>query len=372
MRMYISSVLLAGILLLAAASCGTLREKEEEARYSGEPRQVMVDSVWTDRFMPDTVGFSGADGVYSQLLPDGRTVWIFGDTFIGNLSEGNTRIRTNPLYIRNSFVVFDDNQRQTLQQGEPEEFKSMMIPPEVSDGSSGKTELELWYWPGDALIENGNLNVFLSKFSQVGEGMWDFQFEGTAMFRFSLPDFQIQGVKQFNELNDIHFGHAVCETDSFTYIYGLKEKYPYVARAPKGNVIGEWEFFTGNSWGKESVEAQPVLEFSGSEQFSVFTYKNTFIMIMQEGELSNQIFSFTADKPEGPWENKQLIYEILLPPDNENLFTYNALGHPQFIENDMLLISYNTNSFELDDHFKDALIYRPRFIRVPMELILKD
>jgi hypothetical protein len=370
--MNIIKSLLGSFILLTAAGCENKNEKEDLIQQSAEPRQVLIDTAWTEKFMPDTVGFSGADGVYSQLLPDGRTVWIFGDTFIGNLSEGNTRIKTNPLYIRNSFVVFEEDQRQTLQQGKPEEFKSMMIPPEVADGSAGKTELELWYWPGDAFIENGNLNVFLSKFSQIGEGMWDFQFEGTEMFTFSLPDFEIQEVEQFDELNEIHFGHAVCETDSFTYIYGLKEKFPYVARAPHGQVTGEWEFYTGELWCKESMEAKPVLEFSGSEQFSVFTHNDKFIMIMQEGELSNRIFSFTADNPEGPWENKQLIYEIPLPAENKNLFTYNALGHPQFIKDNMLLVSYNTNSFELDDHFKDALIYRPRFIRVPMELILKD
>jgi hypothetical protein len=58
-----------------------------------------------------------------------------------------------------------------------------------------------------------------------------------------------------------------------------------------------------------------------------------------------------------------------LPEDNKNLFTYNAMAHPEFTENGMLLISYNMNSNNLGDHFRDADIYRPRFIRVPLKII---
>jgi hypothetical protein len=364
-----SNIVLISVLFLAA-SCDTGEKIEDE---KSDPLTAVPDSVFTALFLPDTVGFAGADGVYSQLLPDGRTLWIFGDTFIGNLAPGNKRFKTDPLYIRNSFVLFDEGKRITMQQGDPEEFKSMMIPPEVADGSSGKSELELWYWPGDAFMEGGNLKVFVSKFSKSGEGMWDFKFEGTELVTFSYPDFKFSGVDTFSGLNEIHYGHAVCETDSFTYIYGLKDGNAYAARAETGNVAdGNWEFFTGNGWSGSSADTKPMLDFSGSEQFSVFPYEDKFIMIMQEGSLSNRIFAFTADSPTGPWSEGKLVYEIPVPEENKNIFTYNALAHPQFTKEGMLLISYNTNSFELEDHFNDALIYRPRFIRVPIDLILKN
>ncbi len=369
--MRISGMMMALVLAGLAASCGAQEDKENQGEQSGKVKTV-PDSLFTTAFLPDTVGFAGADGVYSQEMPDGRTVWIFGDTFIGNLTDGNKRFKTDPLYIRNSFVIFEDDRRITLQQGNPEEFRSMMIPPEVEDGTSGKSELELWYWPGDAFIENGDLNVFVSKFSQSGEGMWDFNFEGTELVSFSYPGFEFQQVDTFNDLDSIHFGHAICETDSFTYIYGLKDGKAYAARAEAGHVRGTWEFFNGSGWATDAAQSEPMLDFSGSEQFSVFPYQGKFIMIMQEGSLSNRIFAFTADSPAGPWSEGKLIYEIPIPEDNKNIFTYNALAHPQFMENGMLLVSYNTNSFELQDHFDDALIYRPRFIRVPMALILKD
>lgn len=334
-------------------------------------RSVTEDTAFEKLFLPDSIGFAGGDGVYSQLLPDGRTVWIFGDTFIGNLAPGNTRHKTTPLYIRNSFVVFDGQTRHTLQQGKPEEFKSMMIPPEVKDGSSGQTELEHWYWPGDALVEEGKLYVFNSRFSQIDTGMWDFQFEGTDVVVFELPEIQELRTISLGNFDDIHFGHAICETDSFTYIYGLKDGFAHAARARAGNILGKWQYYTGQDWSDEFADARPMVDFSGSEQFSIFPIRKKFIMIMQEGHLGRQIFAYTADSPVGPWSAGKLLYVTPLP-DTSNLFTYNALAHPQFLEDSCLLISYNTNSTRLEDHFADALIYRPRFIRVPMELILGE
>ena len=357
------------LMLLTWTGCGS----GPATRPSTNPvqREVTIDTAFENKFMPDTVGFAGGDGVYSQLLPDGRTVWIFGDTFIGNLDKGNTRHKTDPLYIRNSFVVFDGNQRITLQQGNPSDFRSMMIPPEVRDGTSGKTELERWYWPGDALVEEDRMYVFNSRFTQIDTGMWDFQFEGTDVVEFGLLEIQELRTLSLGNFNEIHFGHAICETDSFTYIYGLKDGYAHAARAKTGNILGKWDYFTGQGWSDDFLDAQSMVDFPGSEQFSVFPYLDQFIMVMQEGHLGRRIFAYTADTPVGPWSEGILVYETPLP-GSSNLFTYNALAHPQFMKDNKLLISYNTNSTRLEDHFEDALIYRPRFIRVPMEMILGE
>ena len=64
----------------------------------------------------------------------------------------------------------------------------------------------------------------------------------------------------------------------------------------------------------------------------------------------------------------------MIPVDtlNENIFTYNALAHPQIQDERGILISYNTNSFKLEDHYKDASLYRPRFIRVNIKKLYED
>lgn len=369
MRRQISLIVaLVGLLFLASCKPAATDLKSE-----GHARVVFEDSLFNEKFIPSGEGFTGGDGTYSIVLPDGRTLWIFGDSFIGGVTADYHRIKTSPLYIRNSFVTFEEGKLQTHQQGDPRDFKSMIIPPEVADGTSGKSELALWYWPGDAFIEDGNLNVFVSKFSQENpDDMWGFKFLDTELAEFSLPDLKPLRVNRFPNLDSVHYGHAICETDDHLYIYGLKDKLPYVARTPSGNVRGEWQFFNGESWVSNPKEAAPLIEFTGSEQFSVFEFNGTYIMIMQEGEFGRKIYSFTAATPFGPWQNKQMIYETPPLAGCESCFTYNAVAHPQFTEDNYLLISYNTNSMHLQDHYENALIYRPRFIRVPTEKILPE
>ena len=333
-------------------------------------RTVTTDTTFNASFFPKGDAFTGGDGTYSIVLPDGRSLWIFGDSFIGGVTAELTRTKTEPAYIRNCFIVLDEDSLKTLQQGAPHEFKSMMIPPEVTAGKY--SEHDFWYWPGDAFIENGNLNVFVSKFFQEkNTDMWAFQFQGTELIEFSLPDLTVLRIDRFPESDSVHYGHAVLETDEYTYIYGLKKQFPYAARAKKGNVRSAWQFYTGKEWVSEAIKAQPMIRFTGSEQFSVFKWEETYIMIMQGGDLSRNIYSFTSTQPFGPWENQQLLYETPLPQGCDACWTYNALAHPEFTtEDDLLLISYNTNSMEMSDHYANATIYRPRFIRVPMEKIL--
>lgn len=347
------------VLFIIAVSC------------KNEVKEVHIDEAFTKRFQLNGGGFTGADGTYSVLLPDGRTVWIFGDTFLGTVTPELTREKTDPLYIRNCFLLDNGDSLVTLHQGKPEEFKSMLIPPIVTKSNFEINERQYWYWPGDGYVQNNQLKVFASEFHATGDGMWDFEFMQTAIITYSLPDLaqvSIDSVPYSNALG-VHYGHAVCKTDSFVYVYGLHEGNPYAARIDSKN---RWSFLNNKHWSSDPSNTKPMIEINGSEQFSIFAHEDTYIMIMQEGFLSGNIFSYISDTPYGPWRNKKLLYTTPKEYENDQLFTYNALAHPQFDKNDELLISYNTNSFRMEDHYENAGIYRPRFIRVPYSLILNE
>lgn len=354
------SIIIVAFLILSTISCAS-KTKVEKA---------ISDEYFNSLFIRKGGGFTGGDGTYSVKLPDDRTVWIFGDTFLGEIEEDGSRKKSDPIYIRNSFVIQDGENLTTLYQNINERDHSTVIPPQVLASNFEITETEQWYWPGDGFIENNELKVFLSEFHQTGDGMWDFQWKNTALASFSLPDLKLTDITYFTfQKNNIHWGHAVLEDDDYTYIYGLGNGKPYVARAASGAIYDNWEFYTTNGWSKNHENCIPLIDIDGSEQFSVIKLKGKYIYITQLGGLSDKICSFTSKKPFTAWTNKQLLYSTPLPENNKNIFTYNAVAHPQFIENNAILISYNTNSFELEDHFKDAGIYRPRFIRVPLKVI---
>lgn len=355
---------------LAVVSLMFACQPNKSEKSTAEPA-VRVDEDFNKRFTMSGPGFTGSDATYSVALPDGRTVWIFGDTFIGTVTPEMTREKTDPMYIRNCFVLQDGDQMNTLHQGRPEEFKSMMIPDEVNADS---TERDIWYWPGDAFVKDDVMSVFVSKFHQADTGMWGFKFLETELVQYSLPE-----IKEINKIkipqtkeSAIHFGHAVYEGDDYLYIYGLGGGKPHVARASYDNIASDWEFFDGQSWSSNQEDSKPMADVSGSEQFSVINLKDKYVLVTQLGDLSDEVVSLVGDTPYGPWSNQKLLFKTPVPIKGLELFTYNAIVHPQFTFNEELLISYNTNSMRLEDHFENAAIYRPRFMRVPVSMVLNQ
>ena len=137
----------------------------------------------------------------------------------------------------------------------------------------------------------------MSKFNQAGPGMWDIKWQGSNIATFSLPDIKLEKIDHIPYKGEIevHWGHAICDDNpDFTYIYGAGNAKPYVARAPKGNILGQWEFYTGADWVLDPDLAKPMLDIIGSEQFSVFKLNDKYVYITQEGGFSKNIYSYIS------------------------------------------------------------------------------
>ncbi len=362
------TIAIAGLYLVA---CNTT-PKTTENKASDKP---YIDQKFIDFFARDCCGVTGADGFYSVPLPDGRVVWIFGDSFLGTVNPDGSRERRSPVFIRNAFAVQDEDSLRSLYQVIDGWESSLVIPHEAKKGTEF-SEDSLWYWPGDGFVENGKLKVFMTAFYQAEEGNWGFRWTGANLATFSLPDLDLEKIDHFDYPNDaeVHWGHAVCDDDlDYTYIYGAGDKFPYVARAPKGNILKPWEFYNGTKWVKDSRLAKPMTDFKGSEQFSVIKLKDKYVMLTQSGEfLASSLTSVTSDLPYTGWGNKRELYKLQPLNPVKDLFAYNPVAHPKFTENGELLVSYCVNSFNLDDLFADASKYRPVFIRVPIDMILNN
>jgi len=338
-------------------------------------RNVTIDSEFTDFFARDCCGLTGADGLYSVILPDGRTVWTFGDTFLGTVNQDNTREPRIPVFVRNSIAVQDGDSLRTLYNVYNGMDASYFIAREAYKNDKLEED-SIWFWPGDALMENGKVKFFLSRFYRDKSDMWGFRWNGIYIATVSYPELEVEEIVPVSYPSDIeiHWGHAVCDdAGDFTYIYGTGEEHPYVARAPKGNIHEPWEFYTGQEWVGDANLAKPLTEDISSEQFSVFRLGDKYVLLTQTGGLSREICTYTSDLPYAEFSEKTVI-AIADPPahlPDSNLFTYNALAHPQFIADDELLVSYCVNSFNIRDLFHDAGNYRPIFLRIPLELILK-
>ncbi len=302
-------------------------------------------------------GWTGGDGTLSVALPDGRTVWLFGDTLLGTVAADQTRAADTP-FIHNSLVVQRGGSLETRhghRDGVPAAFFDL-------------PEKNAWYWPGDGVVEDGSLRVFLHRFRLEAPELWAWRWTGTALATLCLPDLRWTGTTPAPSDNGVLYGVCVLETDAFTYVYGTRDqsrpKQAHVARVAAGRILGAWHYFDGRRWTDRSTDTAPVLD-GVSTQYAVIQACQGYFLFSMDGRVpfSNVIVAYRSRAPTGPWQGPQAVYQA--PEANARIAVYNPFVHTQFTDRGRVLISYNVNHVsDPEALFGDATIYRPRFIRV--------
>ena len=139
-------------------------------------------------------------------------------------------------------------------------------------------------------------------------------------------------------------------------------KYLHVARVKGHNLNAPWEYYNGSEWTQDATTSARLFS-NVSEQFSVFKKSDKYYLMSQHHILGGEIYRYRAESPVGNFTNKTTIY--CTPQSKiQNLFTYNAFAHTQYLKEGSLLISYNVNSSAFSDLFKNADNYRPYFVRI--------
>lgn len=374
------SDLLSSILLAAfAVSCSG------EANQDGYPARI--DKEFTRLYCPDSDGVVSADGTISILLEDGSSLFMTGDCFIGDVVNG----QRNPddVMINNTLVhISPDYKYLGAHYGGTKENPQALFVPAEADTA----KCHYWYWPGHGFQRGRTLYVYMSKFYQAEPGQWGFRYDGVDFIKMNLDDYSVISVEEsYDGSNFAHWGHCVmlddtnhngtADSDEYYYIYGSKAVDMFssqlcVSRSKfdeSSDGFSGFEYFDGKSWMKDcnAAAACEGIDVSVSEQFSVFQYKDKYVLLTQSRGAS-EIYTFIADTPVGPWYNKTLLYVTDEQDKDKNLFTYNAMAHPQFVNGkEELLFNYNVNSYDASQIARDVNTYRPVFLRVPMKVILK-
>jgi hypothetical protein len=328
--------------------------------------QVQQDSVFNTLLRIDNGGWIAGDATFSIALPDQKTLWLFGDSFIGIVNQDSS-IAPGSTMIRNCAVLQSGDSMTALYGGtfaDPIAFA-----PSVKPDSA-------WFWPEHGLLENDTLKIFLSEFVLAsGPAGFNFKYNAAYLARFSYPDIVLVDMTKipYYDQNGVCYGNSVLVENGYTYIYGRQEtdtvyhiSYPHVARAIAGNITGPWEFYNGSSWVSNPDETLKIGTQAVSQEYGVFKLNEKYVLLSQEIWFSTKIHSYTSNFLQGPFANKKLLYQT--PVLYAGSFTYNAFPHPQFNEDDKLLVSYNTNG-NFWDIFNNVEIYRPLFIRVPFTMI---
>jgi hypothetical protein len=148
------------------------------------------------------------------------------------------------------------------------------------------------------------------------------------------------------------------------------EKHMHIARVFGFDLRRPWQFWTGTAWSANKEDTGRVLA-GISNEYSVTPWRGRFLLVTHDTTdvFSPNIVGYVADSPTGPFTDKTLIYTT---PEtgpngsygNPNIITYNSHIHLESSDSDRLLITYNVNTLNGEDHYRDVSIYRPRFVDV--------
>ena len=346
--------LLAALLL----ACAGLPAREPFPNLQGQP-----DPDFNQLFSRSGPGWTGGDGTLSIPLPDGRTLWLFGDSFLGTVRPDGSRPTDTPL-IRNCLVIQDDAHLETRRGGTAGDPEAFLVPEDP----------EAWYWPGDGTIAGRRVQIFYHRYRQAAEGMWGWAYDGTVIAALALPGLAVQRVTALPATGGVVYGAALLERHSWVYIFGTERRgnrnHLHVARAPGPDLEASWQFWAGGRWASEATASRAILAGVG-RQFGLVALADGLGLVTMDlrQPFSNRIVLYTAQAPTGPWQGPVEIYRA--PEADRAVAAYNAFVHPQFAGSDGQLISYNLNHvFDPDALYADAALYRPRFVRADLEGLL--
>jgi hypothetical protein len=321
-------------------------------------------------------GWLGGDSVSSILLSDGRTLWLFGDTFIAAPTDKD---RTHAKMIANSVAVSactgDGWSIAYAWRQTPE------APHAIFESSRPKEK----YWPlSGILLEGGEALIFLVRVRTVKpDDPFGFQIVGADLAYLKSNDTPPQDwrlrIEPLYEGTEWIIGAAAARDDSAILVLAARQ-----VPGKSGNVMtllrlsgkpGAFRLEAHNDkgvWQDFSQTARSVFP-DGSSEASMFrdARHNWLLIHTQGGFAAPQIMLRRAPNPDGPWSPAIPIarYAEMTVGDpryRSGVFCYAAKAHDQFSNPDKLFITYACNSADTHNLLQDMTIYRPRIIWAEM------
>lgn len=317
----------------------------------------------------DTSGrWVGGDSTYSAELKNGDIAWIFSDTVLGDVENGESI--ADPGFINNSIVIERDGELIETHHGGTIEDPLALIQ---------ATDEDSWNWIGDTYRHpNGDLQITSNKYVKTGPTLWDFAWDSSLVATIDTETWTVTELSEIVSTTGIQWTSAIERFGSRTYVYGVldegEQKSLHVARV-SGHDLGKqraWEYWDGQGWSKSEADAAPIADHVANE-VSVTPYLDGYMLITQDTSVtfSGEVYAYFSCTPWGEFTNATKLYHM---PEvgadgvygDPNVYAYNAHEHLHLRDGNTLTFSYNVNTFDNEHIFDDVTIYRPRFVDVTL------
>jgi hypothetical protein len=345
------------------------------------------DSACTPSF-PLRAPWLGADAAYSIPLPDGRDVWIFGDTLYGDkrlVAGEEPRMVHNSLGIstcRNGEWKIDYVIKRDAK-GNPDSF----FKPQQNNGT--------YYWALDGVELNHELWITLLCVRNLPNSnafVFGFEICGTDLAHVTgldndPQDWKIAYFPLVPEGVHANPSASALIVDNYLYIYTLYEqgsRPQILTRIPLTRLDDPKKSlqYLGNDdeWhnGIEPTKAKTIMK-AGASEMSVRYHPELkqWIAVMVDPQIfSDKVILRTSTSMTGPWTEGDVIYRISILQKNDpkydaDTFCYAGKEHPEFEQPGELLFTYVCNTMKPKKLEAETNIYFPQVVRMPMPSTVK-
>lgn len=352
---------------------------------------------WT-ALMERTSGWFAADGIFTipldgkeeQLVYGKKTLFIFSDTYIGEVENGVPKPGNVMVNNTTAWMTGNEPSRDAISFEFNKDKKGKPVSYFVPNDSLAKDNE--YYWLGDGFINHAKENalyIFAYHVHKTGPNVFDFEQTNISLLKIKNPT--KTGIAQHEqiptELGFVHpsgkrayFGSGIFvntkeasapNPDGYVYIYGVLEgnKSLIAARTLPKDIenFEKWTFWDGKTWGSDKHSVASLADGVSNELSVTPTDDGRYLLTYTVLGISDIIGIQVSNSPIGPFGELHQVYTC--PEYKEkNLLPYNAKAHYHLSKPGELLVSYNTITANFwEDIQKDATIYHPRFIKVKYE-----
>lgn len=314
----------------------------------------------------------GGDVGASARLQDGRQIWMFGDTLRGRSVPGGQ-------FVRNSMIVVAPG---CLRVVVPDSGGAVI--PGRSDG--------VGYWPMSVVVDSHRGYDLVTVTAQRvrttdQEDVFGFESLGPSLVTYIVKPGTVPQYLSRTDLgpdrpdsNQPMWGAATARAGRWLYLYGTarpEDAAPgtgfslRVARVAVDRMTDQsrWRYWDGAGWSRDEADAHELIgsEDGVSQTLSVFHRGGRWFAFSKRGEFLGQDLVFwTGPDPTGPFTAQPPVGQ--LPSDvARGTLRYLPLAHPDLLpRKGSMVVSYSENRTDADAVIADPLLYRPRFLRVPL------
>ncbi len=343
---------------------------------------IQPDPVYKDLLGLRTNGWLGSDDGESILLSSKKTLWLFGDTFIGPLTNG-ARAAGAPM-IHSTIAIQDRTKPppdcMTFYWKEEAGKPASFFPHQA--GTPGD-----YYWVTKGVMLKGELFLFAWCISGEAQGLLGWKEAGSALIRvpnpLDSPEHWVQRAYPLKLGQGNTFHAALVVKAPYLYLYGIVQpRQTALARVRindllDGKLTETYEYWVrgpqGPHWAREATNCLPQFLPVNSEcsvhyepawkLYTCFTYD----------VFGPEIFLTTAPDLTGPWSKPEPIYWV---PEHHRfsfpIMSYAVRQHPELSTRPGdVVLTYATNVPGSEDPlftFEGREIYVHRFVRAKFEL----